>query len=375
MTPRARTAIAVVAAGLVAVGLATANAGSATAARAPTVAIAFDTSTDGLPHVVGRDAGDERRLRGVLSVDGGSLTNVRITLSGEGLSVSPAEFTVAEVASGQVFKAVVLGTTGGFHRLTAEVTSDQTGSTTIEGPLYYTSGGEPLPATGDLSGVAYGYVDRYTSLEFDGGANADTLLTFIDDQRAFVGAPPNGRPRCPRTRPDRHFGCVTYLHDAVSGLVQLGDAAGKVIGRSLWISGVGRPSLSEYADEHLLTSRVLYPGPGRRFAGRWGAGQDERDPGPFYDLTLRRNGTYRLLVSDIFEDTTRTSRGTYRFAAPGRMVLRPQRGPRAVHTLAVPVDAAGRARPSQGMWFVYRRDDRSHTPEEILLEPGERFQP
>jgi len=351
-----------VAAGLAAAGMTVGPAQPATSvSAAPSIAIGFDDPYPlSVPRWLRNSSSFDRGVLGEVVVTGGSVTNLRIELlNSDGLTFNqnPLVDTAGPTTNSR-FGFSVASTTGGFHQVTIKITSDQTGTTTAPGPLFYVAGGDPIPATGDLTGLAYGWTDKY---EYDRGeaeGSEDYLLTFVDHDTAFFGAPKRGLPECRRFKPDaRYVGCVPYRYDAATGNVELGGGRiAQVVGNRLWVSGLGRPyDEGTYVNERFLTDHVAYPKAGKRFNGRW-TGGETNDAHRRYSLTLTRSGEFVLRASRYSTGgrVSITQRGSYRLTGAGKLVLRSRSGHRTVHTFAVSATPDGKLMPQKAVWMVFR---------------------
>lgn len=325
----------------------------ATASADPTVS-ALGFAEPQLPAIVTSES--DRSIDVIVAPYGTKDLTVRF--SAPGLSFDPAEFDLGEVSSGQVVSTKVNATAGGLHPVTVEVTSSDSPTVTATYPYLWTPGGDPLPATGDLTGVTYADTDIYTAGD-DEYADRQ-MLTFLDDTTAYIGLWGGGRPTCGLGSTTRDRGCVRYYYDIATGLVQLGGRIGRVVSYGLYTNGIGPIDQSGGGEEYssrTWTERLTYPAAGTRLDGTWrmklynGWGVESIDRAL---LVLRRDGTFNLRYSyyDYLEGDQVTRRtGTYRFTGPGRLQFKGKFGTE-VHTLALHVDKDGKADRSR-LWFTF----------------------
>ncbi|MBJ7359264.1 hypothetical protein [Nocardioides sp.] len=336
----------------------TPGGGTQATAAAPSLTVAFDGDT-GLPHLT--HSSNAPAYTGEVVVTGGPISNVRLEFTGEGVIADPAVIEIAGPTSSFTFSTKAYST-GGFHNVVVHVSSDNTVPDSQVGPLLYAAGGDAIPATGDLTGVAYGYTDLARFEGGDGRTSSDHLLTFVDADTALFGAPDGGAPRCSRPDEDLADGCVRYRYDESTGLVVVGAFPGKVVGKKLWISR-GNPADDDdsYSSERFLTDHVAYPEAGKRFSGRWSGGEVKQfDWQPHYQLTLQRQGAFALRIFPGRGKPMSVS-GTYRITAPGRLVLVRRSGRRTVHLLGVSTRPNGTPQPKKGVWVTFRTPDSSGT--------------
>lgn len=341
--------------------------GTPSSAHAESAAsIAVDAGAGTLPLYLTQDPDRAQDLYVQVKVTGGPVTDVRIEFTGDGLIVNPSVIEVAGPTNGFNTFVRVQATSGGFHPLSATVSSSTTTPTNVAAGLFYSPGGDPLPATGDLTGLTYGWSDEVATPTGDSDGVRHSLLTFLDGDTAFVGDPTRGRPKCRTASPTERWGCLTYRYEKASGLIQIGGVVAKVVGRKLWVSNIGYPGAEADYNNRFLTSRAYFPKAGKRLAGHWAGsngvagapGSAGRGAGA--DLVLRRNGTFQLVASRYVAGSAPArvkSAGTYRFARPGKLVLRTHANRRIVMTLAVSTTRQGAPTPGKGIWLVITDKD------------------
>jgi hypothetical protein len=319
--------------------------GSTAASAPPTLTVTL-REDPAQPHFVS-DAGR------VFVVDvtsaGGPAEDVTVTFSGPDVESSPASADLGTVDGTETAAARVGLLSGGFHTLTVEVGSSNAGTASASLPLLWAAGGTPLPATGNLVGRHYGWrVDRYEV--HVGYVHDDYQLSFLDDHRAYIGAAPKGRPRCPSVVEHGYRGCVPYRYDASTGLVQIGGFIGRVLGNDLYISGIGRAENVNSVSERVVSQRWRYARKRMVFSGQWRWDDLLHGSTRFVvDLTLRPDRTFRL-VTGTNEQPVEMS-GTFRIPRHGKLVLLGTNS-REVHSLGVRLGPDGQPAPGLGLWFT-----------------------
>jgi hypothetical protein len=288
-----------------------------------------------------------------IKVTADGATDVVVTFSGAGLSFNTPVVNLGTVSGEKRTTVDVKAVTAGFHTLDVQVTSSNSSTVSASLPYMWAPGGTPIPATGDLTGLYYGNVDGYSST---GGVSYQDrdLLTFLDGATAYVGNPPKGRPRCRTASATGLSGCVAYRYDTSTGLVQIGDAIGRVMPTSVYTNGIGTgdDSDGELFSERVFSERVDYPGVGKRYGGNWEFSYGQfMETGPtFVRLSLRKNGRFELQTA-FANGEAKTKRGTYALTAPGRLRLKGGFGTE-LHTLAVRTTNKGKAKPGKGIWLT-----------------------
>ena len=243
--------LAVVTVGALSVGLTSGMVPSASAA-ASSLTVTFGDSR--LPHLTYADS--PANYFGKVNVTGAPISNVRLEISGEGVVADPAVIEVDGPTASFDF-GTTLYSTGGFHHVVVTVTSDDTSPVSEVGPLLYAPGGDPLPATGDLTGVAFGYTDHGTYEGGDGSTSRDKLLTFVNKSTALFGTRDSVRPRCRKPDADPYDGCVRYRYDKATGLVVVSGYPARLINGRFWISrGDGDYEDEAYSSERFLLSLI-----------------------------------------------------------------------------------------------------------------------
>lgn len=299
----------------------------------------------------------EGRSTGVLVLTDEDVTGVTVTFSGAGLTFDPAVVDLGNIdaVDGKRAYTEITATTGGMHTVHVTMDANETGGYEFD-IFAWTPGGAPIPATGDLSGRHYGNVDLYTS---NGGNSYEDrqMLSFLDDELAFIGPPGKGRPTCTTGSETKTKGCVRYRYDTANQIVQIGGAIGRAIPSSVAVEGIGRADdgEGELFNRRTFSQRIKYPGPGNTYGGSWRFSYSQfLDVGlATVKLTLTKKGTFTLRYGYGDDDgkiTTRT--GTYSLTAPGRLRLQGKFGTE-LHTFALRTDKNGKVKPSQGIWFTF----------------------
>ncbi len=334
---------------LVAATLVLVPAGPSGALAAPTLTVTV-RDDPAQPHFV---SGAGRLVAVDVTSAGGAAEDVTVTFSGPDLAATPAAADLGTVTGTETAVTRVSLLSGGFHTLTVEVASTNAGPATASLPLLWSAGGTPLPATGNLTGRHYGWrVDFYEP--HVGYRHEDFQLSFLDDHRAFIGAAPKGRPRCPSVVEHGYTGCVPYRYDVSTGLVTIGGFIGRVLGNDLYLSGIGRAETSNSVSERVVSQRWRYVRNRLVLDGRW-RWDDLRGGGTrsVIDLALRPDRTFRLVTGTDVRPVETT--GTFRIPRHGKLVLLGTNG-REVHTLAARLGPDGRPAPGLGVWFTAPTD-------------------
>jgi hypothetical protein len=308
--------------------------------------------------VVSRDSNQEPQL---LSTSSGRLTdvdvvtdgpaaNVVVTFSGTGLSIDTPVVNLGTVNGSERATVEVTATTPGFHTLEIGVTSSDSGSVGTTLPLMWAPG-TSAPGGDSLAGRNYGDVDLY---EFAGNSYEDRqLLSFLDDDLAFIGNPAKGRPTCTSGSETARSGCVAYHYDKSTGIVQIGGAIGIRQGKAVHVEGIGRSDDSGGETYNLrdFVQLVSYPAPGKKFGLTWKWTYDNFPDGlTSVKLTLRKNGTF-VLAAATDNKKPKVKHGSYALTAPGRLRLKGKFGVE-LHTFAVR-SVAGVATPQKGAWLTF----------------------
>jgi hypothetical protein len=288
-----------------------------------------------------------------VTVNADGATDVTVTFSGTGLTIDTPVVNLGAVNGSRTTSVEVTATSGGFHTLNVQVTSTNSAPVGTSLPLMWAPGGPPLPATGDLTGRNYGNVDLYS---FAGTSYEDRqLLTFLDEDTAYIGLPAKGRPSCPTASETKRTKCVAYRYDESTGLVSIGGAIGKVAAKSIYTNGIGRADdqdAEETFNSRTFTQRVGYPSPGKRYGGTWKWTYDNYPDGlTFARITLRKNGTFELAWA-YDNEKAKSRKGSYIVYAPGQLRLQGAFGVE-FHTLAVRAKPNGTADPSLGIWLTF----------------------
>lgn len=309
-----------------------------------------------MPHYVGPYG---RLFRADVTSAGGTAEDVTVTFSGPAVYAEPAVHALGSVSGSEPAFGRVTLESDGLSELTVEVVSSNAGTVSTTLPLLWTPGGTPLPATGDLAGRHYGWRVDYYELHV-GYVADDHMVSFLDDHRAYVGAAPKGRPRCPSVEEYGYRGCVTYRYDASTGLVQIGGYVGRVLGPDLYLSGIGRAETINSVSERIVSQRWRYARKRQVVDGHWRLEGSQH----VVDLTLRPDRTFRL-VAGAASQTVETT-GTFRIPRRGKLVMRGAAG-REVHTLAVRLGPDGRPAPGLGLWYTGPASD--GTVDSFRLDP------
>lgn len=290
------------------------------------------------------------RLTDIDVVTDGPAANVVVTLSGTGLTIETPVVNLGTVNGSERATVEVTATTPGFHTLDIEVTSSDSGSVGTTLPLMWAPG-TSVPGDDSLAGRNYGDVDLY---EFAGNSYEDRqLLSFLDDETAFIGNPAKGRPTCTSASETARRGCVAYHYDKGTGIVQIGGAIGIRQGKAVYVEGIGRSDDSggETYNQREFVQLVSYPAPGKRYGITWKWTYDNVPDGlTSVKLTLRKNGTFVLAVAEDYKKP-KVKKGTYALTAPGRLRLKGKFGVE-LHTFVVR-SVSGVAAPQKGAWLTF----------------------
>lgn len=321
------------------------TATQASSSAAPTLTVTL-TEDPTQPHWVGAHG---RLFAATVTVAGGAAEDVVVTFGGAGIDAEELNTHLGSV-SGSAIATARVRADGGFHTLEIDVTSSNAGTASTSLALLWAPGGTQLPATGDLKGRNYGWrVDYYEP--HVGLKHQDYMLSFLDDRRAFIGAPARGRPKCPSVDELGYAECVAYRYDVSTGLVQIGGFVGRVIGNDLYISGIGRAETVNAVSERVVSEGWRYAHRRMRFDGHW-TWDVLTSPGgvrAVVDLTMRRDRTFRLITGTDERPVVTT--GRFWIPRRGKLVLRGTHG-RELHTLGVVRGPDGRPDPALGLWYT-----------------------
>jgi hypothetical protein len=347
--------------------LAPAPAGwSASARLAPSLAlVAGDPTTPiEVPFLTDPDP-NNADLGFSLDVTGGPASNVSVTATGAGLSITPPSLNLGNVASSGHGSFAVSATTGGFHQLTFTVTADggALASTTLD-YVWAPTGALTVSPGASLRHTYFGTTGLYSE---NGTSFEDrSELLFLTRGIAYYGVPAAGLPKCQTGSTSATSGCLAYAYDPSTRLIQLGDAIGFVDNKGVHTIGLG---ITDYQGGEVFahrdwTTQLAFPNAHNRYRGSWSWHYTNYCPDcfTFAMLTLRKDGTFVLL--DNWR-RKRTITGRYDVSHHGRLRLTGKSGAE-VHTFSVLLSRKGKPDPGLGIALGYGKHKDTDV---VFLEP------